>query len=100
LPRCRHGQLAEVVAEPKTTVPCTVEKIELKTGDTLDFIVESRGDHGWDDFKWQPVIRSSDGIQFNARTQFAGPRPKLPPLTPWERFAQVLLGTNEFLFVD
>jgi hypothetical protein len=46
------------------------------------------------------VLRTADGIEFNAKKQFAGPAPKIQPFTPWERFAQVLLETNEFLFVD
>ena len=35
-----------------------------------------------------------------AKKPFAGPPPKIQPFTPWERFAQILLETNEFLFVD
>jgi hypothetical protein len=96
----RTGQLAEFAAEPKATISCGVAQAELKAGDTVDFIVESRGDNNSDSFNWHPAIRSSDGVEFNAKTQFAGPRPKIPPLTPWEKFAQVLLETNEFLFVD
>jgi len=96
----RQGQLAECAAEPKATVPCTVAKVELKAGDIVDFIVESRGETNSDTFKWQPLIRSTEGVEFNAKTQFAGPRPKIAPLTAWEKFAQVLLETNEFLFVD
>ena len=96
----RQGQLAEFDAGPKTTVPCSVARIELKSGETLDFILESKGDDNSDGFLWNNVLRTTDGVTFDAKKQFAGPPPKIDPFTPWERFAQVLLETNEFLFVD
>jgi hypothetical protein len=37
-------------------------------------------------------------IEWNAATQFAGPPPA--PLTPLEKYAQTLLLTNEFFFLD
>jgi hypothetical protein len=39
-----------------------------------------------------------EGVEWSAEADFAGPAER--PLTPWERYAQVLLETNEFLFVD
>ena len=40
-------------------------------------------------------------LLWDAATEFAGPqkRPAVP-LTPWEKYAQVLLQSNEFVFVD
>jgi cytochrome c553 len=96
----RQGQLAEYDAGPKATVPSSIERIELAAGETLDFIVESKGDDNSDGFTWLTVLYSTDGISYDAKKQFAGPPPKIDPFTPWERFAQVLLETNEFLFVD
>ena len=96
----RQGQLAEYDAGPKTTIPCPIARIALKAGETLDFVLESKGEDNSDGFSWRTVLRTTDGIEFNAKKQFTGPPPKIQPFTPWERFAQVLLETNEFLFVD
>jgi len=72
----------------------------VKAGDTIDFLVGCGGSDNSDSFTWTPVIRSDSG-EWDARAQFAGPPPPLPPqLKPWEQFAQVLLETNEFVFVD
>ena len=38
--------------------------------------------------------------QWNARNDFAGPQKEFKPLTPWERYAQALLLSNEVMFVD
>ena len=96
----RHGQIAEYDAAPKATVQSAIERIELAAGETLDFIIESKGDDNSDGFTWRTVLYSADGISYDAQKQFAGPPPKIDPFTPWERYAQVLLETNEFLFVD
>ena len=96
----RQGQLAEYDAAPKATVQSAIERIELAAGETLDFIVESKADDNSDGFTWRTVLYSADGLSYDAKKQFAGPPPKIDPFTPWERFAQVLLETNEFLFVD
>lgn len=96
----RQGQLAEWVIEAKQAVAPPISRIELKGGETLDFLVESRGDENSDSFQWRTVLRSADGKEFASKSQFAGPKPKSKPLTAWQRYAQILLGTNEFAFVD
>ncbi len=93
----RAGEVFHVVAEPKASVPTNVERVEIKAGDTVDFIVACRADNNSDSFQWAPVMRG-DGVEWNAKTQF--PKPLPPTLTPWEKLAQVLLSTNEFVFVD
>ncbi len=95
-----HGQLAEFEVGSKAKVPSAIERIELAAGETLDFVVESKGDDTSDSFTWRTVLYSADGISYDAKKQFAGPPPKVDPFTPWERYAQVLLETNEFMFVD
>jgi hypothetical protein len=96
----RGGELLRVIAEPKGNVGTKLEKIDLKSGDTLDFIVSLRAENNSDSFTWPVAIKAEMG-EWDSRAQFAGPTPpKPPPLTPWEKFAQVLLETNEFLFVD
>jgi hypothetical protein len=79
------------------------DKIELKKGDTLDFIVDYRDGLNSDMFQWAPVIKAteSEPTEWSAKKDFAGPPPPPPdPLDAWEQYAQVLLLSNEFLFVD
>jgi len=88
-----------------------IEALEAKEGDTIDFVVDFNAGLNSDDFKWSPVIttkdqlaRSSSGeniAEWNAKKDFAGPpEPPPKPLLPWEKYAQVLLLSNEFMFVD
>ena len=96
----RQGQLAEWVVEPKQSAPPPVSNVDLKAGESLDFVVESRGDENSDTFQWRATIRASDGTVFSSQTQFRGPLAESRPLSPWEKLAQTLLETNEFDFVD
>lgn len=87
-----------------TNAAVKLEKIEVKTGDTMDFIVDMGATLSHDNFKWAPTIAvAAAGMsdQWDARKEFAGPPPIPPkPLSAWEKYAQVLLLANEFLFVD
>ena len=82
--------------------------IPVEKGDTLDLVVASAGDTGWDGFEWHPRLWLTDTPEEDilkrewlTRIDFAGPAPAPPePLRPWEQYAQVLLLTNEFMFVD
>ncbi|MGB8169300.1 MAG: PSD1 and planctomycete cytochrome C domain-containing protein [Chthoniobacteraceae bacterium] len=96
----RAGELLKLDVAPKQSIPTNVARVEVKAGDTIDFIVDARGNDTSDGFRWHPVIGSDDG-NWDAKAQFAGPPPPRPPqLKPWEQYAQVLLETNEFAFVD
>jgi hypothetical protein len=80
-----------------------LEKVEVKQGDMLDFVVDYRANLNSDDFKWTPVIKAteSEPSEWSAKKDFAGPAPPPPvPLDAWEQYAQVLLLSNEFVFVD
>jgi hypothetical protein len=49
------------------------------------------------------AIRDANGYakEWNAKKEFGGPPPEdRKPLTAWEKYAQVLLLSNEFMFVD
>ena len=57
-------------------------------------------------FTWAPVIKTVKvpGVpadEYDAKKQFAG-KPSLagPPLDAWQEYTQVLMQSNEFLFVD
>lgn len=95
----RAGELFKSDVAPKGSVEVKLEKIEVKKGDTIDFLVDLKETLDSDGFVWHPLIRGSS--EWDSKAQFAGPPAALPKdLTPWEQFAQVLLETNEFVFVD
>jgi hypothetical protein len=96
-----HNQSAEV----------KFEDVEVKKGDTIDFVVSIHETLNNNDFLWSPIIRmtgpsairDANGYsrEWNAQREFGGkPAQDTKPLTAWEKYAQVLLLSNEFLFVD
>jgi hypothetical protein len=100
----RGGKLGEWTVhngEAKTEVADVV----VKKGDTIDFVVDPITNEGFDSFTWAPTLSetvSKNGqsvtTTWSAAQAFRGPLP--PPLTRTEQYAQALLMTNEFLFVD
>jgi hypothetical protein len=86
----------------------TFDRVQLKKGDALDFVLDNNGDLNTDMFTWAPTITSLDADvppgqagRWSAAEDFAddgSSRP--PPLGPWEMYAHVLLSSNEFAFVD
>jgi len=137
----RLGPLGEWTAYHQKA-SASIARIELKRGDTLDFVTDCRASVSFDTFHWAPVIKlvseaSKPGradlpvgpdprqrvptgfkepkrelgtkkaapeaaTEWNAHVNFAGPPKPVekPGLSPWEKFAQVLLLSNELMFVD
>ncbi len=78
-----------------------IEKIEVKKGDTIDFIASPRSGDGFDSFTWSVSIANADGkVSWDSTSGFRGPLAPLAPLNAWERYVQVLLMSNEFFFID
>jgi hypothetical protein len=85
-----------------------MKDIAVKKGETLDFVVEPRTNEGWDSYTWAPEISmNADGAEkgvktaWLASTEFSGPPgKKAERMKPWEKYAQVLMSSNEFVFVD
>ncbi|MFO0946170.1 MAG: DUF1553 domain-containing protein [Planctomycetota bacterium] len=82
-----------------------VGPIEVVKGDSIDFILDCVSNDGHDSFSWAPVITAeTKGTSrmaagpWDAAMDFDGPPP--PAMTPWEKYAQALMMTNEFSFVD
>ncbi len=85
-----------------------IDSVALKAGDTLDFVVDINGNLNSDDHRWTVTLQDvsagantgepTSGQKWNSQRDFAGDAPKL--LKPWEQLSQVLLLSNEFLFVD
>ena len=96
----RRGVLATWIVE-QGNQPTRVELPVVKQGETIDFVVGCRENDGWDSYQWKIslALESSSGLQhWSSEQDFHGPQPE--PLDLWTQFAQVLLVSNEFLFVD
>jgi hypothetical protein len=85
----------------------SIPKIQVKKGDTIDFVVDSNGNLNSDSFNWAPSIKAiaqtgSSGQEqtWRAKEDFSGPKEPVLPLNAWEKYAQVLLMSNELAFVD
>jgi len=90
---------AKIVDQDESKAVANVESINVKAGDTLDFIVDSRDDPELDTFTWKVKIEDvAGGSTWDSERDFKGP--PTPPLTSRARAAQVLLMSNEFAFVD
>ena len=69
----------------------------------IDFVVECRADPTADSFLWAPLLRlAPEGKgpvrEWRADRDFAGPASA--PLNAWEKLAQVLFWSNEFVYLD
>jgi hypothetical protein len=99
----RKDNVAErIINNGKSDV--AVRELTVKPGDSIDFAVDCLKDAENDNFTWSPVITlKSAGDQAEQRVwdsakDFSGPPPV--SLNAWEKYAQVLLQTSEFAFVD
>ncbi|MEI6233027.1 MAG: PSD1 and planctomycete cytochrome C domain-containing protein [Planctomycetota bacterium] len=104
------GGVGEFIAL-SNAVETKVEKVALKKGDSLDFVIDCRTGENSDGYSWTVTIRILDygasfsdehgAIEWTSNGGFSGPPGKpATPLAPWEKYAQVLLLSNEFDFVD
>jgi Protein of unknown function (DUF1549)/Protein of unknown function (DUF1553)/Planctomycete cytochrome C len=99
----RHGLKKSVdVNNTEADTDCTVE---VKAGDTIDFIADPKTGNSYDGFEWTVnlTLKLTNGreVGFDSVEDFRGPPPRpAKPLTPREKFAQVLLMSAEFAFVD
>ncbi len=92
------------------TVEVRVEDIELGDGDHIDMIVHPRESNVYDDFTMPPFVfkteRDENGnlrglSSWRGVDDFEQSVPHwITPLDVWEQYAQVLLISNEFMFVD
>lgn len=119
----RAGELGRWTVHGKR-VDTNIAKVDVKRGDTIDFIVTCNGNSRNDTFTWSPTLRvagpppakqmvgamamakgateSEDVREWKASAEFeTGTRSmRQKPLETWERFCQVLLLSNELMFVD
>ena len=85
-----------------------IKALDVVKGEHLDFVVDSLGDYEADSFRWSPRIEEvlaseqrEAGMEPQSWSAEEGfPQPHEEPLTATERYAQVLMMTNEFAFRD
>jgi hypothetical protein len=107
----RSGVLQSAKAH-KQTVAMNVESIAVEPGDTLDFLVDIGDVLNSDQYFWRCQLADasatnpeavtanakSSASKWNSEADF--PRNTVNLLTPLEQLAQVLMCSNEFMFVD
>lgn len=105
-----HSRLGKLLsAEPHASkVVLNLPEVVMRSGETLDFVVDIGGGLNSDQFLWAPQIRSAglsagsggdeSAVLWDARRDFAA-QPKTS-LDSWEQFVQVLMLSNELMFVD
>ena len=105
----RRGILGEWVVK-SNEVATGVAELEVRAGDTVDFVTDLFVTQDHDSFAWAPVIKrlrpptgaaENGGGLWSAAADFSlkGATP-VARLGVWEKLAQVLLLSNEFAFVD
>ncbi len=86
----------------QSSVETAVDRIEVRRGDVIDFIVSSGPTTRSDSFLWTVVIEGIDGEledqTWESNTDFQAPPP--PPLSSIAQLAQALMLTNEFQYLD
>ncbi len=102
----RHGMLASQRAH-KSKWDWEKDMLEVKKGDTLDFVTDIFSVLNTDQYLWKAVIEPAvdqSAQPVNSKTKwdsaidFTGPA--LSQLNPWEQLAQVLMLSNELLFIE
>ncbi len=109
----RAGLLGAPKTVKKGTQSMRIGRLPVTKGDTLDFVVDGFKVPGADAFTWAPVVKMlvvkdesqlppGSSTTWNAQQMFSGPRKTVEarPLQAWEKFAQVLLLTNELTFFN
>lgn len=87
--------------------PIDIDSIQVRKGDTLDFIVDIRDGLNSDQFLWSPKITQigttgaggdKANAVYDASIDFSSESES--QLDRWQQLAQVLMLSNEFMFVD
>ncbi|MEJ7594971.1 MAG: PSD1 and planctomycete cytochrome C domain-containing protein [Planctomycetaceae bacterium] len=82
-------------------LPLNVKSLQVNPGDTVDFVVDIGDTLNTDQYLWTCTISDAAAESprtWNSETDF--PQDGSTQLSPLEQLAQVLLCSNEFLFVD
>lgn len=102
----RHGLLASAPIH-HTSSRVDLPAMDIQPGDTIDFVVDILRELNSDQFLWSPTVTETCSTPMNgqaadtvweAATDFPAAVPN--ELTHWEQLAQLLLLSNELMFVD
>jgi hypothetical protein len=104
-----RGGLLKFTALHNRKEEMNVDSLALQKGDTIDFVVDLNANLNSEQHLWSPSVRelptqtstsadSNRPTHWDARRDFSGPPPVR--LTRLEQLAQVLLISNELMFVD
>ena len=95
-----RGIVAEWTVQ-QGTAPTAIRIDEVVAGEHIDFVVSCRENDAFDSYSWQVTLtleNPGDRQTWHTERDFHGPPSK--PLDLWAQYAQVLLMSNEFLYVD
>lgn len=98
----RTGVAGDWTAQ-KSETDTNVDGLTVKAGDVVDFYTDCRTGPNSDSFLWNVTLKleptsPNERSEWNSQTDFQGSQQGGLPV--WERYAQVLLMANEFVFVD
>lgn len=102
----REGLLGAAEIHQKT-IDLQVDRLTVEAGDSIDFVVDIGDILNNDQYTWAVQIEEQiaadpvaekEGLLWDSGTDFMAEN--VQRLTPWEQLAQILLCTNELLFVD
>jgi hypothetical protein len=86
----------------RKTVDLNVASLDVEQGETIDFVVDIGGVLNNDQYLWTATIHelaaAKGALSWKSHDDF--PANIANRLTAWELLAQVLMCTNEFVFVD
>ncbi|HMV46374.1 MAG TPA: PSD1 and planctomycete cytochrome C domain-containing protein [Blastocatellia bacterium] len=98
----RQGALGNWTAN-LSQADTAVASLEVKRGDTIEFIAHGKKNSSGDDFKWQVTVRRLEPVA-NEKNEWDSVRdfysPLAQPMNAWEKYAQALLAAVEFLLID
>ncbi len=98
----RSGIAGEWVAVQSET-PTNSSPIAVEAGDTIDFVTDCRATTDHDGFNWPVTVRFTPPGSESFRVWFSVNDfhgPLALPLTRWQQLAQVIMMSNEFMFID
>ncbi|MBG85466.1 MAG: hypothetical protein CMO80_01010 [Verrucomicrobiales bacterium] len=92
----------------RSSATTAIPRLRVEAGETVEFVVDCRSNPTGDNFTWPVSIRRLDDTQnppvatgetWESASQFRAPSGSRR-LYPWEKYAQVLLETNELTFIN
>ncbi len=97
----RSGKLQSAKIHRKS-VDLNVETLAVERGETIDFVVDIGDVLNSDQYLWKVAISDeaadAEAAKWDSQRDF--PSNSVDRLTPWQQLAQVLLCSNEFMFID